>query len=121
MLLVITAGGWTALPTFAQAGAPPTTPPPITTIPSDGFNMKVVEQPTPYYVITTLDPPVFNWFAGTFTNLPTDKEVTIGLNMNGMDQFSGNADVSKWVGLKPVMTFADPTRYETYEWFKKDE
>ena len=121
MLLVIAAGGWTALPTFAQAGAPPTTPPPITTIPSDGFNMKVVEQLTPYYVITTLDPPVFNWFAGTFTNLPTDKEVTIGLNMSGMDHIVNKADVSKWVGgLKPVMTYADPTKYESYEWFTKD-
>jgi len=116
MLLVAAAGGWIALPVSAQDGAPP----PIATIPSDGFNMKVVEQPTPYYVVTTLDPPVFNWFAGTFTNLPTDKEVTIGLNMNGMDTFGGKADVSKWAQLWPVMTFADPNRRESYEWFQKD-
>jgi len=120
LLFFMAVCGLTVIPVSAQDGALPAMPPPITTIPSDGFNMKVVEQVSPYYVITTLDPPVFNWFAGTFTNLPTDKEVTIGLNMNGMDITGGKADVSKWVGLKPVMTYGDPTKYETYEWFQKD-
>ena len=120
MLLAAVLGGGIAIPVYAQDGAPPAAPPPIATIPSDGFNMKVVEQPTPYYVITTLEPPVFNWFAGTFTNLPTDKEVTIGLSMNEMDHLINNADVSKWAGLKPVMTYGDPTNYATYEWFEKD-
>ena len=121
VLLAVAVGGLTVIPVYAQDGAPTTTLPLVTTIPSDGFNMKVVEQPTPYYVITKLDPPVFNWFAGTFTNLPTDKEVTIGLNMNGMDHPLNIASVSKWVGLIPVMTYADPMQYETYEWFRKDD
>jgi hypothetical protein len=109
-----------AWPSRAQQKSLEPEPPAITTIPSDGLNMIVVEQINPYYVITTLDPPVFDWFAGTFTNLPTDKEVTIGLNMAGMDSLRNNADVSKWVGLKPVYTYADPTQYEAYEWFQKD-
>jgi len=117
MLLVVAACGLSLMPVRAQDAAPP----PITTIPSDGFNMKVVDQPDPYHVVVTLDPPVFNWFAGTFTNLPTDGEVTIGLDMNGMDHPLNKADVSKWVGLKPVMTYGDPTKYETYEWFQKDD
>jgi len=121
ILVVVMVYGLTAEAINAQDGASVATPPSITTIPSDGFNLKVVEQPTPYYIITTLDPPVFNWFAGTFTNLPTDKEVTIGLNMNGMDQNINKANVSKWAQLKTVMTYADPTQYATYEWFQKDE
>lgn len=121
MLLVVAAGGLAIPPVSAQDNALPAAPPPIAAYPSDGFNMRVVEQPTPYYVITTLDPPVFNWFAGIFTNLPTDQDVTIGLNMNAMDHPINNADVGKWEGLKPVMTFADPRRYEAYEWYRKDE
>jgi len=109
-----------ALPLRAQQEEPPA----VAIVPQDGFNMKIVDivdTPERMTIVTTLDPPVFNWFAGTFTNLPTDKEVTIGLNMTGMDTPPNKADVSKWVGLRPVMTYADPTKYETYEWFQKDE
>jgi hypothetical protein len=30
------------------------------------------------------------------------------------------ADVSKWVGLRPVMTYADVTKYDTYQWYTKN-
>jgi len=80
-----------------------------------------VDQITPHYVIVTLASPAHNWFAGTFTDLPTDKDVTIGLSMAGNDTRGNAADVTKWVGLMPVMTYADPTQYETYEWFAKNK
>lgn len=98
----------------------PNTPPPIAITPQDGFNLEVVDQIDPHYVIVKLASPAHNWFAGTFTNLPTDKEVTIGLSMEGNDTPGNKADVTKWLGLCPVMTYADPTKYETYEWFTKD-
>ncbi|MHB9023826.1 MAG: M14 family zinc carboxypeptidase [Armatimonadota bacterium] len=100
----------------------PATPPPIAIIPSDGFNLKVVEQPTPSTVILAVDPPVHNWWSGTLTHLPTDKEVAIGLSLEGegMDTAGNKADVGKWQGLRPVMTYGDPTKYETYEWYQKD-
>jgi len=94
-------------------------PPPIAVSPQDGFNLEVVDQITPHYV--KLASPAHNWFAGTFTDLPTDKGVTIGLSMAGNDTRGNAADVKKWVGLVPVMTYADPTQYETYEWFIKDQ
>jgi len=96
-------------------------PEPITLIPGDGMNLKIVDHITPYFVVVKVDPPVHNWFAGTLTNLPTDKEVTIGLSMEGMDTSGNKANVSKWEGLRPVMTYADPMKYETYEWYQKDE
>jgi len=98
----------------------PPDPTPIALTPQDGFNLAVVDQITPHYVIVKLASPAHNWFAGTFTNLPTDKAVTIGLSMAGNDTRGNAADVKKWVGLMPVMTYADPTQYETYEWFRKD-
>jgi len=105
---------------LASAGAHGDAPPPIALIPQDGFNLEIVDQVTPHYVVVQLATPAHNWFAGTFTNLPTDKEVTIGLSMAGNDTRGNAADVTKWVGLMPVMTYADPTQYETYEWFQKD-
>ena len=81
----------------------------------------MVDQVTPHYVIVQLASPAHNWFAGTFTNLPTDTEVTIGLSMAGNDTKGNAADVKKWMGLMPMMTYADPTQYETYEWFTKDK
>jgi len=93
----------------------------ITTILQDGFNLIVEEQLTPHYVIVKMDPPIHNWFAGTVTKLPTDQEVTIGISLAEMGGKNYQADVSKWVDLHPVMTYADPTKYETYEWFRRDE
>jgi len=33
----------------------------------------------------------------------------------------GKGDVSKWNGLSPVMTNANPNNYQAYEWFAKDD
>ncbi|MHB9024404.1 MAG: M14 family zinc carboxypeptidase [Armatimonadota bacterium] len=107
---------------IAQTGTPiqpkpPAAPPPIAIIPSDGMNLKILEQPTPDTLIVTVDPPVHNWFCGKLVNLPTDREVTIGMSLAGIK----DADVRKWQGLRPVMTYGDPTKYETYEWYQKDK
>ncbi|HOS44775.1 MAG TPA: hypothetical protein PK794_13885 [Armatimonadota bacterium] len=105
-----------------QEAAPPRAPdpPPVAITPQDGFNLEVVDQVNSHYVIVKLASPAHSWFAGAFTHLPTDKDVPIGLSMAGNDTKGNAADVTKWVGLVPVMTYADPAQYETYEWFTKD-
>lgn len=92
----------------------------ISAIPQDGFNLVISEQISPTYAITNITSPVHNWFAGTFTNLPLGKPVTLGLFLHDYIAQTEPADVSKWRGLVPIMTYADPTRYEAYEWFTKD-
>jgi hypothetical protein len=95
--------------------------PEITIIPGDGMNLAVEDMINPHYVVVKLNSPAHNWFAGQFKNLPTDKETAIGLSMDDNDTTGNKADVSKWKGLMPVMTYGDPTKYETYEWYTKDE
>jgi len=99
----------------------PAAPPQIITIPQDGFNLIVDEQLAPDYVVVKQTRPAHNWFAGTFSNLPTDREVTIGLSMQGNGGGINIGNVAKWKGLRPVLTYADPTKYESYEWFIKDD
>jgi len=107
------------IPARAQTADPPA-PASIAILPRDGFNLQVSEQVNAQYVIVTVPPPTHNWFAGAFTNLPVGVPVTIGLCMadNGLSNMP--ADVSKWVGLRPVFSYADPARYESYEWYMKD-
>lgn len=98
-------------------------PTPIEIVPSDGFNLKIEEQLPNNYVIVSLQTPVHNWFAATISNLPINQEVTIGLSMEGTDTKGNQGSVAKWAGtpgLIPVMTYADPTTYEAYEWYEKD-
>ena len=54
-----------------------------------------------------------NWFAGLFTNLPVGREVTLAVDMTGQNT-DNRADVGKWKGLRPVMTYADPNAWATY-------
>jgi len=94
--------------------------PAIAIVPQDGFNMKLDELLNAHYVISTIDPPIHNWFAGTFTNLPVKEPVTIGLSLKELPDQPTLVDLKKWIGLQPLFTYADPTRYETYEWFVKN-
>ncbi|MHB9132106.1 MAG: M14 family zinc carboxypeptidase [Armatimonadota bacterium] len=94
---------------------------PIDINPGDGLNLRILEQSAPDRLIVNLTTPAHNWFAGTFTNLPTDREVTIGFSMANNDTEGNIADVGRWQGLRPVMTYGDLRRYETYEWYRKDE
>ena len=103
-----------------SARADESSPKVITIIPQDGFNMTVDDQVNDHYVITRLTSPAHNWFAGTFADMPTDKDVTVGLAMAGRIPGINKLDVSKWEGLRPVITYGDPMKYETYEWFEQD-
>jgi hypothetical protein len=89
-------------------------------LPADGANLTLADQLSPHRVLVEVAPTAHNWFAGTFTHLPVDGPVTIGFSMTGRDSRGIAADVAKWRGLAPVMTYADPARYESYEWFRRD-
>jgi hypothetical protein len=94
---------------------------PITLTPVDSFNLQIDAQPGPAYLVTSLASPAQNWFAGSFAALPTDRKTTIGLSLKRKEGSAATAQVSKWQGLRPVMTYADPSRSECYECFAKDE
>ena len=90
----------------------------ISLAPGDGCNLTIRERVSPTHLVAGLTTPVHNWFAGTLTHLPTD-EVTIDIPMTGNDGGDNKGDVHKWVGLRPLLTYADPMRYEAYESFTK--
>jgi len=90
-------------------------------IPMDGANLTLLDRLAPHRLLVEVVPTAHNWFAGRFTGLPTDGPVTIGFSMTGRDTRGNTADVAKWRGLVPVMTCADPARFESYEWFRRDE
>ena len=98
-------------------GTPVECPSPVIA-PLDGGNLQLEVLPADRFVVT-LASPAHNWFAGCFTNLPTSRPVVIGLSLVGNDTTGNRADVSKWQGLRPVISYADPAAYESYEWFEK--
>ncbi len=106
LLLVICLPAWTA--------------PPITLQPGDSLNLTLVDPAAPYAITVKPVPAVHNWFAGAFTNLPTDAPVTIEVAMAGTETPANPGGVRKWQGLLPVVTGADPAAYATYEWFSKN-
>ncbi len=63
--------------------------------------------------------PNHRWFMGTFTGLPVGVPVTIRLCMAGNDRGGNIADCRKWVGLRPLLTYADPTGIDTYRWYRR--
>jgi hypothetical protein len=93
--------------------------PPIVVLPQSGDNLAFEEQISSNCLIVRLASPAHNWFSGTFTNLPTDTKTVIGFSLAGNDNIN-KATVAKWASLAPVMTYANPGRYQTYEWFSKD-
>lgn len=92
---------------------------PITTVPADGLNLMVVRQGEGLLEVTPTT-PMHQWFAGTFTNIPTDREVTLRVLMAGKDVGGFRVQLWKWVGLRPLYTYADYTAYTSYEWFRRD-
>ena len=88
---------------------------------TDGGNLKLVEQISPHYFTINVAYPVHNWFAGQFTHLPTDSEVTLGLPIDNASPESERINLANWDGLKPTLTYADPTTYDAYAWFAQDE
>lgn len=97
--------------------------PGIAIIPCDAGNLMLDEQIPPDRVIVRLSSPVHNWFCGTFAQLPTHGETVIGFSLAAEDAKrstdSPPSDVRKWEGLRPLMTYADPAQYTSYEWFHK--
>lgn len=95
--------------------------PAIEIISQDGFNFKLLDQPSATEISLQPSIPVHNWFAGTLSNLPVDQDMTINfvLPVAKLPK-EAHASVIKWLDLVPVMTYADPTKYESYEWFTKD-
>ena len=95
--------------------------PAITMIPGDGMNLEIDEVLNPYYVILKLTSPVHNFFYGRINHLITSGETTtIGLSLAGNDAGGNLADVKKWVNLAPLISYADPSLFESYLSYEKD-
>ena len=62
---------------------------------------------------------VHHWFAGLFWISRSIVELTLRICMAGHDTPWNKATVAKWQGLYPLLSYADPMRYETYEWFHR--
>ncbi len=86
----------------------------------DSMNLSITRQPSLIQAQLKLTSSATNWFAGLFMNLPTDQETTIEIKLDAGGPKESPNSVVKWYQLHPVMTYADPNRYETYEWFNKD-
>ena len=82
--------------------------------PTPGFNLQILERTG---ATLTLAPQTkgaaHNWFAGLFTNLPVGQEITLAVDMTGQNT-DNRADVGKWKGLRPLMSYADPNAWATY-------
>ena len=111
-----------ATPKPAGNAAPPAPAPPreIAISPAPGFNLQIIGRPAKNVLMVRPNPPIHNWFAGKFTNLPVGQPVEIRIEMAGCDTGAGIADTKKWAGLRPVYTYADPEQYASYEWFRRD-
>jgi len=88
---------------------------------ADGFNLKSIRSSATQIDVTpAVKGRAHNWFAGTVTNLPTTRETTIRVSMQGHDIKGSRAWVGNWLGLQPVLTYADPGRSESYSTYLKD-
>jgi hypothetical protein len=94
----------------------------IAVLPVDGFNLTILRQSRVQLDLTPAT-PMHQWFAGKLTNLPTEREITLRIFMagKGLNDAGYRALMWKWVGLHPLLTYADPTRYASYEWFRRDK
>lgn len=89
-------------------------------IEGDGLNLKIVTASNEQISLEPRDKPAaHNWFAASFDGLtlgPTSWRV----DMSGTGtQYKGK--VAKWQGVHPVISYADPARYETYIWYFKED
>jgi len=108
------------LPVLAQQeeALPATEAPGIAIVPRDGFNLGVSELISPSNVVLNIESQAHNWFAGSFINLPIGQQITFGISLAGKDT-TEPANVAKWQGLRPFLTFADPTLYDSYIGYTK--
>ena len=83
-------------------------------VPSEGFNLEIVARDAGMLECAPLiKGAAHNWFAALFAGLPVGREITFAVNIKGQST-ANKADVGKWKGLRPVMSYADPTRPESY-------
>ena len=92
----------------------------VTIIPTESFNLKVLRRKAGDRIDVAPAGVNHQWFAANFANLPVDRETAIRVCMEGNDIGINIADCRKWVGLRPLMTYADPTQYESYQWYRRD-
>lgn len=88
-------------------------------IEGDGFNLKLLRSNDTEIFLEPRDKKAaHNWFAASFDGLPL-YSVTWRVDMNetGTD-FKGN--MRKWQGVKPVISYADPQKYEAFIWYYKE-
>lgn len=86
---------------------------------NDSFNINIGERIDAHRLIMEFTNPCHNFWAMRLSHLPTDVPMQIGFNMDSNDT-RNKADVKKWIGLRPMLTYSDPNRYESYEWYLKD-
>ena len=92
----------------------------INLVRTDGLNLKITKSDE-YAVTAQLDSVDCNdWWAGNFTSLPTDKPATITIPTTTRSE-KRPVVMKNWQGLVPVMTYADPNKYESYECYSKDD
>jgi len=93
----------------------------------DGMNLALTDKIDEHYYVLKITNLIHNLFCGQICHIPLDGDVTFGISLDGLDssEMGGNkANVAKWSGkpgLIPVYTYADPQRYESYEWFVKGD
>lgn len=88
--------------------------------PTDSFNVKINEQASAHELVLGLTIPCHNFWAMRLSHLPTDAATQFVLSLEGNDT-ENKADVRKSAGLRPVVTYADPDRYESYVYYTKDD
>ena len=70
---------------------------------------------TPVAIVLKQTSESRNYFAGKFTSIPLNKEVTLRIDM------PDDSTTELWRGLSPVYTYGDINKYENYETFIKDK
>ena len=83
-------------------------------VPTEGFNLQVVARDAGVLECAPQTKgAAHNWFAGLFADLPVGRQVSFAIDMAGQNT-RNRADVSKWKGLRPLLSYADPTRPASY-------
>ena len=94
---------------------------PIIWSPSEAMNVTAAEVVNEGYYVLRLTSSAHNWVAGRAFFLPTGRDLTLGFSLEGHNTRGNVASVAKWVGLRMLRSYADPSRYTSYEAFTKDE
>lgn len=86
---------------------------PVKLIPQESFNLHIVDQTSRHRLcVRTSSPTQNDWFAGSFTGLSSQRETVVQIqSLNTPTQQK----------IIPVLSYADPTRYESYCWYTKND